>query len=605
MSKLLRRLLPGLWMIVLSAGAAPAPHPRLLWPAGGEAEVRRKIAADPLLTEVYAVTRRAADRMLDEPVVEYRKDGRRLLHRSREALSRVLHLAFLARLTGEARYVERAWREMEAAAGFRDWNPSHFLDTAEMTLALAIGYDWLYDRLTAEQRAVVAGAIADRGLGPYLREGAKHGWERGGNNWNQVCHAGMVAGALALEELDAARAEAVVTRAVAGVPHAMKVYEPDGTYPEGPSYWQYGTTFNVLLVAMLESARGTDFGLAAREGFLATGAFPMHMTGPTLAHFSFSDCRRGVGGYAPAVEWFAARAGRPEWLWFETALLRRELAEATRRGGGAVDRFFPLALLWRPAGVARRAPAELDWFGRGPNPLAVFRSSWTNAEAWYLGVKGGSPGASHGHMDSGSFVLDAKGVRWVTDLGMQDYNAMEQRGLNIWDSRPGSDRWKIFRYHNRGHSTLLVEEREQVVSSRAELVDFTSTAARRGVTVDLAATYGGQLAGARRVFTFDPPAGVVIEDQLRGDATEARRVRWAMVTPGRLVVEGPGRARLEAEGKTLRLRGDAAGPVTWREYVADPPPNDFDERNPGLRLVGFERVLPAGARESWRVTLAE
>jgi hypothetical protein len=37
---------------------------------------------------------------------------------------------------------------MLAAAAFSDWNPSHFLDVAEMTAALAIGYDWLYEEVS-------------------------------------------------------------------------------------------------------------------------------------------------------------------------------------------------------------------------------------------------------------------------------------------------------------------------------------------------------------------------------------------------------------------------------------------------------------------------
>jgi hypothetical protein len=97
-------------------------------------------------------------------------------------------------------------------------------------------------------------AIEEKGLGPYLKPGSKHGWERGGNNWNQVCHAGMVAGALALAEENPKRAAEVVSRALAGLPYGMKVYDPDGNYPEGPGYWNYGTTFNVLVIALLESA---------------------------------------------------------------------------------------------------------------------------------------------------------------------------------------------------------------------------------------------------------------------------------------------------------------------------------------------------------------
>ena len=45
-------------------------------------------------------------------------------------------------------------KELRAAAAFPDWNPSHFLDTAEMTHAFAIGYDWLYEGLGPEARGV-------------------------------------------------------------------------------------------------------------------------------------------------------------------------------------------------------------------------------------------------------------------------------------------------------------------------------------------------------------------------------------------------------------------------------------------------------------------
>ena len=55
-------------------------------------------------------------------------------------------------MTGDKRYALRAQKEMIAAAAFDDWNPSHFLDVAEMTTALAFGYDWLYDELDPQAR---------------------------------------------------------------------------------------------------------------------------------------------------------------------------------------------------------------------------------------------------------------------------------------------------------------------------------------------------------------------------------------------------------------------------------------------------------------------
>ena len=42
---------------------------------------------------------------------------------------------------------------------FKDWNPARFLDTAEMTHAFAIGYDWLWHEWMPEQRDVLHQAI--------------------------------------------------------------------------------------------------------------------------------------------------------------------------------------------------------------------------------------------------------------------------------------------------------------------------------------------------------------------------------------------------------------------------------------------------------------
>ena len=353
--------------------ATPVPdHPRLFWSRQDEAGVRAKVAADPQLKAVWEAVRLTADHMLKEPPVVYRKDGRRLLGRSREALGRTMHLGFAYRMTGEKRYSERAMVEMKAMAEMQDWNPSHFLDTAEMTMAIAVGYDWLYDQLSPELREASRKAIEAKGLSPYLKAKSRLGWERGGNNWNQVCHAGMMAGALALLEDDPGRAAEVVRRALVGLPNAMKVYDPDGTYPEGPGYWNYGTSFNVMILSMLESVFGTDFDLSRSPGFLKSGEFMLNIIGPTRRTFNFSDCGSGTG-FSPAMTWFAARAGRPDLLWFETELLERELAgirETTGRRQG--DRYFPLVLLWAKTGTATQGARCLELAWPGPESAGRF-----------------------------------------------------------------------------------------------------------------------------------------------------------------------------------------------------------------------------------------
>lgn len=586
---------------VLDRTARATAHPRLFWTAAEDSAMHEKIRVDPRLKAAAEAAQLTADHMLGEAPVVYRKDGRRLLGRSREALGRMTHLGFAWRITGEQKYFDRALAELRAMAAMPDWNPSHFLDVAEMTLAAALGYDWLYPRLASEDRAWIKQALEEKGLAPYLEAAAKPGWERGRNNWNQVCHAGMVAGALALLEDDPGRAAEVIQRALEGLPAVMKVYNPDGNYPEGPAYWNYGTSFNVMLVAMLESALGTDFGLSQSPGFLKTGEFPLQTMGPTLLAFNFGDC--GVGAsFSPAMPWFAARTRQPELMWYEWELLERGIARVrSTKGRAQIERLFPLAMVWAEKNAPRRPPVEKVWHARGQNPLVIFRGSWTDPGAVFLAIKAGTPSASHGHMDSGSFVLDAAGARWSLDLGAQDYNQLEQRGIRLWDFSQESERWGIFRYHNRAHSTLMVNDASQRVTSQAPILECAANDAGGVAEVDLTETYADQLARARRTFTL---AGrrVTIEDQLTATNTPAK-VRWGMVTSATLKTAGSNEGWLELQGKRLRWEVISPRSVTLTSWPANPPPHDYDAPNPGVSVVGFEVPLAAGRSETIKVVL--
>ncbi len=574
--------------------AAAEMHPRLLMTAAEGEAVRGRIAHDKTAAAVFAAVRADADALLDSPPVVYKKDGKRLLSVSREALARVLCLAFVHRMTDDPKYAARALAEMEAAAGFSDWNPSHFLDTAEMAAALAIGYDWLYPLLSPEQEGMIRRAILDKGIHPSFE--GKRGWITGNNNWNQVCHGGMVFGALALLEREPELAEKVVTRALNGLPYAMDVVAPDGVYPEGPSYWEYGTTYNVLLIAALESALGTDFGLKRHPGFRETGAYPLLMTGPTGGVFGFSDSGQ-TGSLSPAVFWFARENKDPGLAWANHQRLRDMLA---KDGAGRGSRFLPLLLVWWDGKPAAEPRQPLAWKGEGINPVAVFRTSWTDPNAAFLAVKAGTPAANHGHMDIGSFIYEADGIRWAVDLGAESYGKLEARGMGIWDRRQGSDRWRIFRYHNISHNTLTVDGAEQVVEARADFTRFSERKTR--AVMDLSAVYGGRLARAERGFTLLPDGRVLLQDEITaGDAPA--RVRWAMTTPGEVAETAPGRALLTKDGKQLRVEVLSRPDAVMETFATDPPPNEWDTPNPGTRQIGFHTDLAPGESSTLAVLL--
>lgn len=226
---------------------APTEHPRLLVTKEGLALMRESLGQDPLRKAIAAAVVREAHRILTQPPIKRDLQGRRLLGKSRTCIQRVVTLAMSYHLTSNEKYVRRCKEEMLAAARFSDWNPSHFLDVAEMTLALAIGYDWLYDQLDETSRTEIRKAIVSKGVSlPF--ETRHKGWVRAENNWGQVCHGGLTAGALAVMEHEPALAARTIHSALNNVTRSMAVYAPKGGYPEGPSYWSYGTTYNVILI---------------------------------------------------------------------------------------------------------------------------------------------------------------------------------------------------------------------------------------------------------------------------------------------------------------------------------------------------------------------
>lgn len=78
---------------------------------------------------------------------------------------------------------------------------------------------------------------------------------------------GLTYGAIALYEEIPGKALAVIEKCLKSNLKVLGVYGPDGGYPEGFHYWGYGTSFQVMLIAALESAFGDDKGLADAPGF--------------------------------------------------------------------------------------------------------------------------------------------------------------------------------------------------------------------------------------------------------------------------------------------------------------------------------------------------
>ncbi|GAA4029083.1 hypothetical protein GCM10022409_11530 [Hymenobacter glaciei] len=591
-------LLPGARVVAQAPQPGPVlanmpipAHPRLLLLKGEEELIRQHLEQQLPLRSTHQAILAECDKLITEPCLQRVLTGRRLLSVARECLRREFYLSYAWRITGQAKYRVRAEQELLAVAAFSDWNPSHFLDVAELTMGVALGYDWLYAELPEASRRIIRNALVQKGLQPSFD--AKHNdWLQKSNNWNQVCNAGMVFGALAIYEDQPTLASAVLNRAIHTVPLAMQAYAPDGAYPEGYGYWAYGTSYNVLLINALEKCFGRDFGLATQPGFLKTADYFLHMAGPSGQPFNYSDCEP-TSTLQPAMYWFAARLHRPELLWHEQAWLR-----AASPSQFAHNPLLPTLLLWSSSlsGAAVKPPGATTWVGRGPNPVALLRTSWTAPGAIFLGLKAGSPSVNHGHMDVGSFVFEADGVRWGLDLGVQSYESLESKGVQIW----GAQRWSVFRYSTPAHSTLVLNNQPQAVQGYAPLISYSDQPGFLSAIADLRQLYPPLRVAQRGVAIVDQRYAIV-RDELATTAAAAT-VRWAMLTAATVKLRSAQEAELRQDGKTLRLIVQAPATITLKTW-STAPPAAYDAPNPGTTLVGFEVVLPPATRSGLTVLL--
>jgi hypothetical protein len=581
-------------------------HPRLILKDAEVAGLKARLDKDALLKKSVDALVKNADAVCAKPMLKRELIGPRLLSVSRECVSRMYTLGLAWRLTGEAKYADAARANLLAVCAFDDWNPSHFLDVAEMTHAVGIGYDWFYSAFDDATRATIRAGLVKNGLTPgaaaYAPGRGRAWWVASDFNWNQVCNGGLIIGALAVAETDGEWARKIVPAAVASLPKALASYAPDGAWGEGPGYWQYATEYTVYALAALQSALGTDFGLGDAEGFREAGWFPIHMTGPTGLTFNFADAgeqdrRRNI----PCLFWLANRFSVDAF-----AEAEREMMD--KRPGDPLDliwyaRFGPL--LPPPQGEGRErvkrpmeetpdaqrpgsplAAAPLCARFRGPVEVVTMRAAWDDPNALFVAVKAGYNQVNHGHLDLGTFVLDALGVRWARDLGSDDYNLP-----GYWDGKsPSGKRWTYYRLGSLSHNIPLVGDRNQWVNAKAKIEKYETAPERTISIVDLTAAYPPEAKSARRGIAMLERRRVFVQDEF--EMKQPCDFAWGMTTGAEIALDG-NKAVLREGGKELRAEIlSPAGAVFSVESAEQKPPQ---KENKGIRRLMIRLKAPAGA----------
>ncbi len=484
-------------------------HPRLFLTPEEVTRLRELSTSHPPAARSIERVRAACVEMLDAPPVVYDiPDGKRLLTVARCAKDRVRQLVLLARLEpDDPRWSDRLATEAQALADFPDWNPSHFLDTAEAACALGLAYDTLHHRLDLPQRDAWETAIVEHALKPGLRQGDDPDWpyhkfSQMHNNWNVVCHGGLVTAALALADRHPELARRTLREALVVLPVCLQHFEPAGGWPEGPVYWSYLMQYLAAFAGSCRTALGHDFGLDQFEPLTTTGTYLRACIGTTGRWFNYSDSRDRNAEINEGLPFIAATFMQADDL-TQVASIQSWSASSLAWLARCPEGMFAAAADVRPASDT---PASVYV----PGVELVALRTQAPASPAYLAAQAGPNAVGHNRLDLGSFVYERDGVRWAVHLPPDDYNLPHYFGRL---------RYTYYRNRAEGHNTLVFEpdlQGGQDAEAAGRVVAFCDDPAQPAAALELTQAYASMgLAHVLREFQIDAQTGsVTIEDRL-------------------------------------------------------------------------------------------
>ncbi|AJY45121.1 DUF4962 domain-containing protein [Martelella endophytica] len=241
-----------------------------------------------------------------------------------ELIYAIRHLAIAGHVLADQAMLDRAKSFLLAIAA---WDPDGTTSRAytdewafRVTVALAWGYDWLFDELSEEERVTVRDVLVTR-----TKEVADHIINHANihlfpydSHAVRAVSAVLVPAAIALYD-DAAEAADWLDYAIEFL---FTVYSPwgdeDGGWAEGPHYWMTGMAYLIDAANLLKKYTGLD--LYRRPFFQKTGDFPLYTKAPDTRRGTFGD--DSTMGDLPCLKvgynlrQYAGVTGNPAYQWY-------------------------------------------------------------------------------------------------------------------------------------------------------------------------------------------------------------------------------------------------------------------------------------------------
>ena len=509
-------------------------HPRVLVDSERLAEVRENIENNATLKSWYDKIIDEADGYLDAyTLYYYRSDATRLLSVSNVMVSRMWALGLAYQMTGDTKYAEAAWRDLEAVSNFEHWNPSHYLDVATMSLGVSFGYSWFYDYLTDEQKDTIVEGFIRCGLDSYLAAIESNDWWTYVNsNWNPWCHGGILSGLVAMSDRLGDRGMYALERMFPYMEYLYEEFVPNGAWKEGTAYLAATLRYVSMWCSTLETATGKDFGYWDLPGMDLTAYYGEAISGGGGV-YNYGDNTESIFD-CEAQEWFAYKFN-------DSALMEMRFNNMGTRSIAAD--LYDLVMM-RPEMMGGESTMDRDLLYSNTNIVSM-RTSWTDSSnGFFVGAKGGLNGESHFHYDLGGFVMDVGGVRFAYELGREGY-AITANDTNTYQYKKRAE----------GHNTYVINPDEtpgQGDTSEAKVVEFETKEKGGYAVIDLSQAYNEALDMKRGFFLTNDRQSLLIQDEVQ--LSQASEVYWFMHTQGEIEIENDGKtAYITNSGVTIRM----------------------------------------------------
>jgi hypothetical protein len=520
----------------------------------------------PLLVRALAEAGEPLPVLTDELYADFSKTGDRLpferpYFERRRRLGRAAMGLLLGDAAARARLLPSFLEKLAAIADEESWSlPAHVW--TEPT-----GKNpWMIDLFAAEtannlaELLVVFAAVVPADLARriktrlhvqifenYVEPRAPFTWLKISNNWNAVCHQGVLGAALAIEE-DHALVARMLSLAAGRLPVYLDGFGDDGSTSEGPGYWSYGFGWFSELNAQLEHrTRGRLSLFEDAPKIHRIARFAPLMTLAKGHMVNFSDGGRTGRLSAPLLAYLGGRLADPvlsaegEVLYREHIVASPDLDELRR------DFFNMSRLALRAPSIASVEPAAKEDAYFPDYGAIVARGTDARGHLWEFAAKGGHNDEHHNHNDCGSFLLNLDGAPVLLEIGAPEYT----KGFF------SDKRYTFLAARSLGHSVPLVNGCEQSagrafaavllkVEFGADLVEFV---------VDLTKCYPPEARCEKleRAFVFEKTAGrITITDTCVLALPGA--VESMIICPPETSLTGDGVAAVVATpGATLRI----------------------------------------------------